>query len=185
METSSNLVIARKLVAYHELGSVSWWFWDPLYLVNMMETVTCLSCNEIVHTVDGGDFGWVYGHRSVGIGDEGVAAIAGGCPRLKVVNVSYCANITDASLRSLAQGLRDLVQLELRACINVTSVGLCYLAASCKHLRELDVKRCSYVSDSGIHAIAQGCPNLRQVQIHCLLQVKLYVYLHLHSPQLH
>ena len=135
--------------------------------------MTCLSCNEIVHTVDGGDFGWVYGHRSVGIGDEGVAAIAGGCPRLKVVNVSYCANITDASLRSLAQGLRDLVQLELRACINVTSVGLCYLAASCKHLRELDVKRCCYVSDPGIHAIAQGCPNLRQVQIHCLLQIHL------------
>lgn len=120
--------------------------------------------------------GYIYGHRSVGIGDEGVAAIAGGCPRLKVVNVSYCANITDASLRSLAQGLRDLVQLELRACIKVTSVGLCYLAASCKHLRELDVKRCCYVSDSGIHAIAQGCPNLRQVQINSLLVTSKVIY---------
>jgi F-box/leucine-rich repeat protein 2/20 len=99
----------------------------------------------------------------VGIGDEGVEALSSGCPRLKVINLSYCASITDGSLRSLAQ-LRDLVQLELRACVQVTSAGLCYLAASCKHLRELDVKRCIFIGDDGIHAVAQGCPNLRQVQ---------------------
>lgn len=100
--------------------------------------------------------------RSVGIGDEGVAAIASGSRRLKVVNMSYCSSITDESLHSLAQ-LRDLVQLELRACSQVTSVGISYIAASCKHLKELDVKRCTLVGDSGVLAVSRGCRNLRQV----------------------
>lgn len=115
----------------------------------------------------GCEFAWLFSQsdgmcRSVGIGDEGVAAIASGCVRLKVINLSYCESITDASLHSLAS-LRDLLQLELRACRQVTSKGLSYIAASCKNLRELDVKRCSFVADPGIHALALGCRNLRQV----------------------
>lgn len=98
----------------------------------------------------------------MGVGDPGVAAIANGCSRLKVINLSYCASITDESLLSISQ-LRDLVQLELRACVLVTSVGISCVAASCKHLKELDTKRCSFVDDSGILAVAKGCPNLRQV----------------------
>lgn len=98
----------------------------------------------------------------MGISDEGVAAIATGCRRLKVVNVSYCVNITDGALHFLAD-LRDLLQLELRACGRVTSVGISYIAASCKHLRELDVKRCTYVGDPGVLALSNGCRNLRQV----------------------
>jgi F-box/leucine-rich repeat protein 2/20 len=100
--------------------------------------------------------------RSVGVSDEGIAAIASGCRRLKFVNISYCTSVTDASLHSLAL-LRDLMQLELRACNQVTSVGISYIAASCKHLRELDVKRCSSVGDPGVIALSRGCRNLRQV----------------------
>ena len=98
----------------------------------------------------------------MGVGDEGIAAIASGCRRLKVVNISYCSSITDASLHSLAL-LRDLMQLELRACTRVTSIGISYIAASCRHLRELDVKRCSFVGDPGIIALALSCRDLRQV----------------------
>jgi F-box/leucine-rich repeat protein 2/20 len=98
----------------------------------------------------------------VGISDEGVAAIASGCRRLKVMNISYCESITDASLHSLAL-LRDLVQRELRACSRVTSVGISYIAASCKHLRELDVKRCTFIGDPGVLALSNACLNLRQV----------------------
>lgn len=100
--------------------------------------------------------------RSVGISDGGVAAMASVSRRLKVVNLSYCASITDESLHQLAQ-LRDLLQLELRACNQVTSVGITYIAASCKHLRELDVKRCTFVGDLGVVALSRGCRNLRQV----------------------
>lgn len=96
------------------------------------------------------------------ISDDGVGAIASGCRRLKVVNVSYCESITDASLHSLAS-IRDLLQLELRACRQVTSVGVCYIAASCKYLQELDLKRCSFVEDRGVLALSHGCRNLRQV----------------------
>lgn len=103
-------------------------------------------------------------YRSVGISDEGVAAIASGCKRLKVVNLSYCSSITDASLHSLAL-LSDLVQLELRACSQITSAGISYIGASCKHLRELDVKRCKFVGDHGVLALSRGCRNLRQVNL--------------------
>ena len=41
VETNSNLDIGIWMLgswwASHELGSGSWWFWDPLYLVNTME----------------------------------------------------------------------------------------------------------------------------------------------------
>lgn len=117
----------------------------------------------------------------MGVSDEGVAAIAGGCRRLKVVNVSYCESITDASLHSLAS-IRDLLQLELRACRQVTSIGISHIAASCKHLRELDVKRCSFVGDPGVLALSHGCRNLRQVPRALSLVFSLSFLLQLSFP---
>nr|PNR60683.1 hypothetical protein PHYPA_003476 [Physcomitrium patens] len=59
--------------------------------------------------------------RSVGIGDQRVAAIASGCKRLKVVKVTYREHIKDATLHSLAMNRGTSAA---RACSQVTSTEI-------------------------------------------------------------
>lgn len=103
-------------------------------------------------------------YRSIGVGDAGVASIATGCSRLRIFNLSYCSEITDAALQSISE-LHELFGLEIRGCMLVSAAGLSAVAKGCHRLEELDVKRCSYVDDSAVLAVAEGCPNLRQINL--------------------
>jgi len=97
----------------------------------------------------------------VRIGDTGLAALASGCPKLRIDNLSYYIGITDDGLKSLAR-LDELYNLEIRGCFRVTSTGLSAIALGCKHL---DIKRCYRVDDMGIVTVVQWCINLRQINM--------------------
>ena len=101
--------------------------------------------------------------RCEGVGDDGIVAIAAGCPHLLNLNLSYCTAITDASLQAIGHHSHQLLNLEVRGCEKLTSVGLVALAAGCSSLRELDIKRCRQVGDMGVLAVAKCCVDLRQV----------------------
>uniref|UniRef100_A0A0D6R0Q3 Uncharacterized protein n=1 Tax=Araucaria cunninghamii TaxID=56994 RepID=A0A0D6R0Q3_ARACU len=103
-------------------------------------------------------------YRSSRVGDVGITAIAHGCPKLKILNLSYCSSITDDALKCLAQ-LEGLRNLEIRCCLLVTSAGLSAIGMGCKHLVELDMKRCYRVDDVGLGTVVSCCQNLRQINI--------------------
>lgn len=102
-----------------------------------------------------------YAFRSVGITDIGVMAIARGCPLLQIINLSYCTEVTDYSLRSLSK-CSNLNTLEIRGC-QVSSSGLAAVAAGCRKLTKLDIKKCYFVDDAGMLLLARFSQNLRQV----------------------
>ena len=59
----------------------------------------------------------------VKITDEGIRALASGCPQLQSLNISVCGNITDAGIRALASGLPQLQSLNIRDSRKITDEG--------------------------------------------------------------
>lgn len=102
--------------------------------------------------------------RSIGITDSGIAAIARGCPRLQIINLAYCKDISDDSLRLLSKCSR-LNTLEIRGCARVSSVGLSSIAVGCKQIAKLDIKKCYHIDDAAMIPLACLSQNLRQVAI--------------------
>lgn len=100
--------------------------------------------------------------RCKGIGDDGLAALANGCRKLKKLNLSYCSKITDRGMEYLGY-LTELSELEMRSLLNITGAGLASLASGCKRLSELDLKNCENITDSGFWALAYHSRNLLQV----------------------
>lgn len=103
-------------------------------------------------------------YRSAGITGLGIQEVARGCPSLETVNVSYCNDITDASLMSLSKCKR-LKTLEIRGCPLITSLGLAAIAVHCRQLSKLDIKKCCNIDDAGMIPLAHFSQNLRQINL--------------------
>eukprot|EP00899_Mesostigma_viride_P023985 jgi/Mesvir1/4771/Mv22187-RA.1 len=117
--------------------------------------------------------------------DEGVAALAHGCPLLRrlvlpkrVTSSSikevaqHCPllehlgihSISDAMLESLAAHCPRLQRLEGRECERVTDAGISALAAKCTGLHRLNVPGAD-VSDVGMTAVASHCTGLEHLNV--------------------
>lgn len=101
-------------------------------------------------------------YRCTNIGDDGLAALAGGCKKVGKLNLSYCIEITDKGMERLSN-LVELFDLELRGLHKITGGGLTALASGCNKLAELDLKHCESIDDSGFWSLAYYSRNLQQV----------------------
>ena len=88
------------------------------------------------------------------------------CPLLTHVNLSECANVTDADVRIIATCCSSrLEHLDLKICRRVTDASVVFVATRCPNLTYLDVSGCPRVSDVGIRAIALYCTKLVHVDV--------------------
>eukprot|EP00899_Mesostigma_viride_P019594 jgi/Mesvir1/27636/Mv07366-RA.1 len=69
--------------------------------------------------------------------DDHVSAIARGCPKLLLLDVSYCHSVTD--------------------------IGVAVVGKNCRRLRCLNISFCGNVGDQGLSVVVKGCPDLRQL----------------------
>lgn len=83
---------------------------------------------------------------------------------LRVLNLSFCASITDSGLRSLGR-MATLEELNLRACDNVSDLGLGYLAEASIGLHTLDVSFCERITDAALGHLASGLFSLRRLAL--------------------
>jgi hypothetical protein len=58
------------------------------------------------------------------ITDQGLLAVARGCPNLKVLNVNHCPLLTDASVMEMVKLCPRLTHLSIGGCDNLTDVCL-------------------------------------------------------------
>lgn len=108
------------------------------------------------------------------IGDDGLAALATGCNKLTMLNLSYCNRMTDTRLKCISN-LGELSDLELRGLLNITSIGIKAVAVGCKRLTNFDLKHCEKIDESGFWALAFYSQNLQQVSGINFTQIQCYV----------
>ncbi len=87
---------------------------------------------------------------------------------LQRLDVSFCGNVTDASLRHIATGLISLRSLSMTTCA-ITDGGLAKLANNLSGLEELNIGQCVNVSDEGLTHLAAS-----EAKMSCLSSIDLY-----------
>eukprot|EP00899_Mesostigma_viride_P007910 jgi/Mesvir1/1711/Mv21167-RA.1 len=97
-----------------------------------------------------------------GVTDEGVIAIAGGCPCLRRLVVA--CRVTDAAISQVAEHCRELEHLGVEACKSVTDASIKTIAANCPRLRRLDVPNTG-ITDNSISVLAGKCTELRRLNV--------------------
>ncbi|XP_043713206.1 F-box protein At1g47056-like [Telopea speciosissima] len=102
--------------------------------------------------------------RGGDIGDEGLTAIAKGCPNLEEL-VLCCVNlITCLSLGLLGSNCKILERLALCWNYELRDAEISCIAAQCIALQYLTIKHCPSVTNHGMEALScKGCPNLVKV----------------------
>lgn len=97
--------------------------------------------------------------------DEGVAALAAGCPELEELSVSYCDALTDRGVEAVAAHCKSFRSFCARSCSKLTDGGLVAVGAGCPRLTVLTVSECPNVTGACLPAIAAGCPLLTALSL--------------------
>ena len=96
--------------------------------------------------------------------DQALKHISLGLTKLRSLNLSFCASVTDSGLKFLAK-MPLLNELNLRSCDNVSDLGVGFLAEGGSHITNLDVSFCERVSDTSLAHISQGLFHLQSLSV--------------------
>jgi hypothetical protein len=102
---------------------------------------------------------------TTGLTDVGARVIADLCPRLRVLDLSFCAGLTGRGLQAVALHCPLLEVCTLTYCTGVRDKGIERLAKGCRALRSLSVALCPRISDRAVQAVAHGCRGLTSLNI--------------------
>ena len=94
------------------------------------------------------------------LADASLKYISVGLSKLKSINLSFCGNITDTSLRFLSN-MPSLRELNLRSCDNISDIGIGYLAEGGSAITSLDISFCERIEDQAMIHVSQGLFNLK------------------------
>lgn len=104
---------------------------------------------------------------AAGVTDEGIGAVAAGCPLLEHLDAAMCGFLTSAAVRAVASGCRKLRYLDVGDCAQIDAAGIGALAEHCHALEHLEARSLP-LSSSSVAALAQRCPQLRHLSLdHC------------------
>ncbi|CAL5183836.1 unnamed protein product [Lathyrus oleraceus] len=98
------------------------------------------------------------------IHNQGVLAVAKGCPYLKSLKLQ-CINLTDDALKAVGVSCLSLELLALYSFQRFTDKGLRAIGKGCKKLKNLTLSDCYFLSDKGLEAIAIGCKELTHLEV--------------------
>lgn len=92
--------------------------------------------------------------------------VVNGMPRLEVLNLSGCYNLSETILEyALNKELPCLKSLDLSLCRDITDSSLGKIATHCKNLEELNLAGCIRVSNSGVLLISWGLKKLKKLNL--------------------
>ena len=93
-----------------------------------------------------------------------------GCPLLEDVHFLGPPG-TDAALRCVAQGCPRLRTLELDYCASITTASLVAIAERCPLLESIRYQSVAHANSAAVEAIGRGCPRLETLTIWCGMMV--------------
>ncbi|KAJ2945392.1 hypothetical protein O0L34_g196 [Tuta absoluta] len=87
------------------------------------------------------------------------------CSRLRVLNLSRCASVTDAELIPMLRHNVALTHLNLSMCQNVSAKCLQPVILYCNNLRILKLSKCSWLTTGAVEALALHQGKLEDVDL--------------------
>lgn len=97
--------------------------------------------------------------------DQGLLALARGCPMLTQLHLNNNAVVTDAGILGLAEHCHMLESVSIAGTILITSASLCPLFTSSPRVISIRLDQCDSVTDEVLVAISQHCPKLATLDI--------------------
>ena len=90
-----------------------------------------------------------------------------GCPKLKILTLSYCKHITDRSMAHMAyHAASRLEQIDLTRCTTITDQGFQHWGAfQFVRLTKLCLADCTYLTDNAIVYLANAAKGLRDLDL--------------------
>uniref|UniRef100_A0A5F9D9D5 F-box and leucine rich repeat protein 13 n=1 Tax=Oryctolagus cuniculus TaxID=9986 RepID=A0A5F9D9D5_RABIT len=89
---------------------------------------------------------------------------------LEHLDVSYCPQLSDDTIRALAIYCVNLTSLSVAGCPKITDAAMEMLSAKCHYLHILDVSGCVLLTDQILADLRMGCRQLRSLKmLYCRL----------------
>ncbi|XP_050231958.1 uncharacterized protein LOC126680803 [Mercurialis annua] len=121
------------------------------------------------------------------LSDECLVKIALCCPRLQVLQMSYCFSVTEEGIKGLLNNCSEIRHLEMNRCIGINNLdidielpklevlqvqgpgvdddSLAVIAKRCQMLMHLDLEGCLNVTAKGVNEVVQKCTRLRELNL--------------------
>ncbi|KAL1324782.1 hypothetical protein HN51_034925 [Arachis hypogaea] len=137
-------------------------------LISPRNSGICLSHRNLSMHVDSGSSpSWCFGEENllpVEVIDNGLIALAGGCPNLRRLSV---IGASEMGLLSVAEECSTLQELELQRCSDnvLRGIAACANLQILKLVGNVDGLYTSVVSDIGLTILAQGCKRLVKLEL--------------------
>ncbi|CAG8496337.1 3365_t:CDS:2 [Ambispora leptoticha] len=106
-------------------------------------------------------------HRWSNITDPDIIALISLCPNLTFLDINYCAQLHDSTLKHIARTLGPhLTNLNVSQCPKFTDDGFMALATECSALTTLNFSYTD-ITDLALSQIATTCPTIRWLNLKC------------------
>lgn len=100
-----------------------------------------------------------------GVTNNGLSAIAHGCPSLRVLSLWNVPLVGDRGIINIAKECYLLEKLDLCQCPSISDKGLIAIAKNCPNLTSLTIESCAKIGNESLQAIGQHCHKLNYVSI--------------------
>lgn len=95
-----------------------------------------------------------------GLGDDGLIAIAGHCPKLKKFDLNWCWELTDRGVGTVVEKCPNLETLGLTGIVKLTCDPLVPMLQRLPHLVYLDLQQCPNINDDIMRDMVRAKPAL-------------------------
>ncbi len=99
------------------------------------------------------------------ITDLGLQKFAQQCTELERLDISHCQLLTDSAIKNLAFSCRMLTFLNLAGCKLLTDLSVQYLSGVCHYLQQMDISGSLHITDKGLKYLRKGCKRLRSMRM--------------------
>lgn len=85
--------------------------------------------------------------------------------QLRILNLTYCSQLTDQNLKLIAQANPLLLELNIERCRKISDQGIAHLVTTCPHLHHINVGFCDQLSDQALKAMALHLSQLSHLKL--------------------
>ncbi|ODQ67246.1 RNI-like protein, partial [Nadsonia fulvescens var. elongata DSM 6958] len=91
--------------------------------------------------------------------------------RLRVVDFTGCAHLTDISIGKLISAAPRIRNIVLTKCLNITDQSLMEISRLGRFLQYIHLGHCNNITDFGINQLSRSCVKIQYIDVACCTQI--------------